>query len=208
MVQLVDSDIKTREVLGWKGVHLLHFMGSSVSQKLRIFLNLKGIPWHSHPVDLPLTRTSSRGFSASIRAGWCRFWCMTAPCTSRATISSSTSNGDFPHPAHCGRPRERHRSLAQARRRPASRPSWLSFRFVFTPPGPPNPGRCSKATPRTAPTVRGHPASGRKYRSNSGSARPGRFHRRAGTRLGVKVPCRLRRSRQGIDTHPYLMGEV
>ena len=39
MVQLVDSDIKTREVLGWKGVHVLHFAGSSCSQKLRIFLN-------------------------------------------------------------------------------------------------------------------------------------------------------------------------
>src|SRR3954467_15413866 len=53
MVQLVDSDIKTREVLGWKGVHVLHFVGSSCSQKLRIFLNLKGIPWESHPIDLP-----------------------------------------------------------------------------------------------------------------------------------------------------------
>jgi glutathione S-transferase len=53
MVQLVDSDIKTREVLGWKGVHVLHFMGSSCSQKLRVFLNLKGIEWQSHPVDLP-----------------------------------------------------------------------------------------------------------------------------------------------------------
>ena len=52
MVQLVDSDIETREVLGWKGIHVLHFMGSSCSQKLRIFLNLKGIPWQSHPVDL------------------------------------------------------------------------------------------------------------------------------------------------------------
>ena len=52
MVQLVDSDIETREVLGWKGVHVLHFMGSSCSQKLRIFLNLKGIPWQSHPIDL------------------------------------------------------------------------------------------------------------------------------------------------------------
>jgi glutathione S-transferase len=52
MVQLVDSDIKTREVLGWKGVHVLHFMGSSCSQKLRIFLNLKGIKWESHLVDL------------------------------------------------------------------------------------------------------------------------------------------------------------
>jgi glutathione S-transferase len=53
MVQLVDSDIKTHEVLDWKGVHVLHFMGSSCSQKLRIFLNLKGIPWQSHPIDLP-----------------------------------------------------------------------------------------------------------------------------------------------------------
>jgi len=43
MVQLVESDIKTREVLDWKGVHVLHFMGSSCSQKLRVFLNLKGI---------------------------------------------------------------------------------------------------------------------------------------------------------------------
>ena len=52
MVQLVDGDIKTREVLDWKGVHVLHFMGSSCSQKLRIFLNLKGIKWESHLVDL------------------------------------------------------------------------------------------------------------------------------------------------------------
>jgi glutathione S-transferase len=53
MVQLVDSDIKTREVLDWKGVHVLHFIGSSCSQKLRVFLNLKGIPWESHHIDLP-----------------------------------------------------------------------------------------------------------------------------------------------------------
>jgi glutathione S-transferase len=52
MVQLVDGDIATREVLDWKGVHVLHFMGSSCSQKLRIFLNLKGIKWESHHVDL------------------------------------------------------------------------------------------------------------------------------------------------------------
>jgi glutathione S-transferase len=53
MVQLVDSDVRTREVLEWQGVHVLHFMGSSCSQKLRIFLNLKQIPWHSHRIDLP-----------------------------------------------------------------------------------------------------------------------------------------------------------
>ncbi len=53
MVQLADGDIGTREVLTWKGVHVLHFSGSSCSQKLRVFLNLKGIDWVSHPVDLP-----------------------------------------------------------------------------------------------------------------------------------------------------------
>lgn len=52
MVQLVASDIRTEEVLGWRGVHLLHFPGSSCSQKTRIVLNLKGVEWVSHLVDL------------------------------------------------------------------------------------------------------------------------------------------------------------
>ncbi|MEM9085046.1 MAG: glutathione S-transferase family protein [Pseudomonadota bacterium] len=52
MVALSPKDILTREVLDWKGVHLLHFMGSSCSQKTRIALNLKGVDWTSHHVDL------------------------------------------------------------------------------------------------------------------------------------------------------------
>jgi len=52
MVKLANEDILTKEVLDWEGVHLLHFMGSSCSQKIRIFLNLKGIDWVSHHVDL------------------------------------------------------------------------------------------------------------------------------------------------------------
>jgi ganglioside-induced differentiation-associated protein 1 len=51
-MQLLDSDIKTREVLDWKGVHLIHFQGSSCSQKARIFLNLKDIGWTSHHLNL------------------------------------------------------------------------------------------------------------------------------------------------------------
>ena len=50
---LHESDIQTREVLDWKGVHLLHFMGSSCSQKTRIFLNVKGIDWTSRMIDIP-----------------------------------------------------------------------------------------------------------------------------------------------------------
>ena len=53
MVQLVDCDIKTREVFDWKGIHVLHGIMSTCSKKLRIFLNLKGIEWQSHVIDLP-----------------------------------------------------------------------------------------------------------------------------------------------------------
>ena len=49
---LADQDIQTREVLKWKGLHVFHFPFSSCSQKLRIFLNLKGAEWVPHPIDL------------------------------------------------------------------------------------------------------------------------------------------------------------
>jgi ganglioside-induced differentiation-associated protein 1 len=52
MVQLVDADIRTREVLGWTGLHLCHYQGSSCSQKIRAILSLKSASWESHPVDL------------------------------------------------------------------------------------------------------------------------------------------------------------
>lgn len=52
MVQLLDADIRTKEVLGWKGLHLFHHQFSSCSEKVRIFLNLKGLDWESHIVDL------------------------------------------------------------------------------------------------------------------------------------------------------------
>ena len=51
-MQLIDSDIKTREVLDWQGLHLFHYQGSTCSQKTRIFLNLKGINWTPHHIDL------------------------------------------------------------------------------------------------------------------------------------------------------------
>jgi glutathione S-transferase len=52
MVKLYEKDIKTKEVKEWKGVHLFHFASSSCSQKVRIVLNLKGIDWISHPINL------------------------------------------------------------------------------------------------------------------------------------------------------------
>lgn len=52
MVKLTKDDVKTKEVLGWQGLHVFHFPFSSCSQKLRIFLNLKGAKWESHSIDL------------------------------------------------------------------------------------------------------------------------------------------------------------
>jgi len=52
MVKLYEKDIKTKQVKEWKGVHLFHFASSSCSQKTRIVLNLKGIDWVSHPINL------------------------------------------------------------------------------------------------------------------------------------------------------------
>lgn len=52
-MRIPDHDVTTEEVKSWQGLHLLHFAGSSCSQKVRILLNEKGIPWESHPVDLP-----------------------------------------------------------------------------------------------------------------------------------------------------------
>lgn len=57
MVQLIDSDIRTREVLDWQGLHIFHARMSSCSQKLRIFLNLKGITWEGHEMNLAESET-------------------------------------------------------------------------------------------------------------------------------------------------------
>ena len=62
MVRLSDGDIRTREVLDWQGLHILHGPMSSCSQKLRIFLNLKGIEWQGHQLNLTENETYSAWF--------------------------------------------------------------------------------------------------------------------------------------------------
>lgn len=52
MVRLADTDIKTREVLSWKGLHFLYHPASSCSRKVRMFLTLKRAVWESHVVDV------------------------------------------------------------------------------------------------------------------------------------------------------------
>jgi glutathione S-transferase len=62
MVKLADVDIKTREVLDWRGLHVFHMPLSSCSQKLRIFLALKGLEWESHEIDLMANENFSEWF--------------------------------------------------------------------------------------------------------------------------------------------------
>ena len=51
-MQLDDGEIKTREVIAWKGLHLFHFGQSSCSQKVRILLRELGIDFTPHPINL------------------------------------------------------------------------------------------------------------------------------------------------------------
>ena len=62
MAEILSENIKTKEILDWQGIHLLHFSGSSCSQKLRIFLNYKGIKWQSHSISIATGQNYSNWF--------------------------------------------------------------------------------------------------------------------------------------------------
>jgi len=140
MVQLADGDIKTREVLGWKGVHALHFAGSSCSQKLRIFLNLKGIPWHSHPIDLPSNENMLPWFLGINPRGLVPVLVDDGAVHIESNDIIQYLEKKFPTPKliPAGHENEvaallKHEDNLHLDLRT------LSFRFVFAPPGPPKP---------------------------------------------------------------------
>jgi ganglioside-induced differentiation-associated protein 1 len=62
MVQLAKGDIATQEVFDWKGIHLLHFSGSTCSKKIRILLDYKQVDWVSHPINLIKRENNSDWF--------------------------------------------------------------------------------------------------------------------------------------------------
>jgi glutathione S-transferase len=146
MVQLVDSDIKTREVLGWKGVHVLHFTGSSCSQKLRIFLNLKGIPWESRHIDLPGNENLRPWFLGINPRGL-------VPVLVHDGVVHIESNDIIQHlekafPAPKLIPAGHENEVAALLKHEDDLHldlRTLSFRFVFTPPGPPKPAEALKS---------------------------------------------------------------
>ena len=61
-MKLLSSDIKTKEILDWKGVHLLNYQLSACSMKTRIYLNLKKIPFTSHQINLSAGENFSEWF--------------------------------------------------------------------------------------------------------------------------------------------------
>src|ERR1700733_8241923 len=140
MVQLVDSDIRTREVLDWKGVHILHFAGSSCSQKLRVFLNLKGIPWQSHPIDLPAYENMQPWFLGINPRGLVPVLVHDGAVHIESNDIIQYLEQKFPAPKliPAGHETEvaallKHEDDLHLDLRT------LSFRFVFAPPGPPKP---------------------------------------------------------------------
>ena len=140
MVQLIDADIFTREVLGWNGVHVLHFVGSSCSQKLRIFLNLKNIAWHSRPVDLPNNENFKPWFLGINPRGLVPVLVHDGAVHIESNDIIQYLEKVFPKPRliPAGHENEvaallRHEDDLHLDLRT------LSFRFVFAPPGPPKP---------------------------------------------------------------------
>ena len=146
MVQLVDSDIKTREVLAWKGVHVLHFMGSSCSQKLRIFLNLKGIKWQSHLVELHTNENFRPWFLGINPRGLVPVLVHDGAVHIESNDIIQYLEKTFPAPRliPAGHENEvgallKHEDDLHLDLRT------LSFRFVFAPPGPPKPAEALKS---------------------------------------------------------------
>jgi len=140
MVKLLDSDIRTRDVLGWKGVHVLHFSGSSCSQKLRVYLNLKGIPWQSHPVDLPKNENMQPWFLGINPRGLVPVLVHDGAVHIESNDIIQDLEGKFPTPRLIPEGYEnevaallKHEDDLHLDLRT------LSFRFVFAPPGPPKP---------------------------------------------------------------------
>ncbi len=61
-MKLDEKSITTRSVTQWRGLHLLNFRMSSCSQKVRIFMNMKGLKYTSHSIDIAKQEHTSSWF--------------------------------------------------------------------------------------------------------------------------------------------------
>ncbi len=211
MVQLLDGDIKTREVLDWKGVHILHFAGSSCSQKLRVFLNLKGIPWQSHPVDLPANENFRPWFLGINPRGL-------VPVLVHDGAVHIESNDIITH---------LEQAFPTPRLIPAGHESevaallhheddlhldlrTLSFRFVFAPPGPPKPAEAlASYAANGSGTVRGEVDPEKRVQIEfwQRATRDG-FTDAQARASAQKFRAEFDQLDQRLAQQPYLMGEA
>jgi glutathione S-transferase len=211
MVYLIDSDIRTREVLGWKGVHVLHFMGSSCSQKLRISLNLKGINWESHLVDLFTNENFSPWFLGINPRGLVPVLVHDGAVHIESNDIIQYLEKTFPTPKLIPNGHEnevaallKHEDDLHLDLRT------LSFRFVFAPPGPPKPAESLKSYAMNGSgTVQGSKDHDRDIQIEfwQRAAREGFTDERS--RASAQ---KFRAEFDGLNTqltqHPYLMGDT
>lgn len=210
MVQLVESDIATREVLGWTGVHVLHFTGSSCSQKLRIFLNLKRIAWQSHLVDLTTNENFKPWFLGINPRGLVPVLVHDGAVHIESNDIIQYLEKQFPTPKLIPAGYEdevaallRHEDDLHLDLRT------LSFRFVFNPPGPPKSETALKSYAENGTgTVRGSKDREKEIQI--------KFWKRAAehgiTDEQARISARKFRTEfdaleQRLSQHRYLMGE-
>jgi len=211
MVQLVDADIKTREVLGWRGVHLLHFMGSSCSQKLRIFLNLKAIPWQSHLVDLMANENFQPWFLGINPRGLVPVLVHDGTVHIESNDIIQYLEQKFPTPKliPAGHESEvaallKHEDDLHLDLRT------LSFRFVFAPPGPPKPAASLKSyAANGSGTVGGEKDRDREIQIEfwERAAREGFTDERARA-SAQKFRAEFEALERRLAQRPYLMGDT
>jgi glutathione S-transferase len=209
VVQLLDSDIETREVLDWKGVHLIHYMGSSCSQKVRIFLNLKGIDWESHTIDLLANENVEPWFLGINPRGLAPVLVHNGAVHIESNDIIQYLENVFPEPRliPAGHEKEvaallKHEDDLHLDLRT------LSFRFVFNPPGPPKtPEQLKKYRTNGTGTVRGHKDGDREIQLEwwERAAKEGYTDER--TRAAAqKFRAEFASLDERLAQHPYLLG--
>ena len=211
MVQLVDSDIRTREVLDWKGVHVLHFMGSSCSQKLRIFLNLKGIKWESHLVDLFTNENFTPWFLGINPRGLVPVLVHDGAVHIESNDIIQYLEKKFPTPRliPSGHENEVTKLLKHEDDLHLDLRT-LSFRFVFAPPGPPKPAESLKSYAMNGSgTVQGSKDHDREIQIEfwERAAREG-FTDERSRASAQKFQAEFEALDKRLAQHPYLIGDT
>jgi glutathione S-transferase len=210
MVQLVDSDIKTREVLDWKGVHVLHFTGSSCSQKLRIFLNLKGIPWESHHIDLPGNENFRPWFLGINPRGLVPVLVHDGAVHIESNDIIEHLEKSFPAPRLIPEGHENEVSALLKHEDDLHLDlRTLSFKFVFAPPGPPKPAEMLKSYAENGSgTVQGAPDPEKRIQIEfwERTAKEG-FTDEAARASARKFRAEFDALDKRLAAQPYLMGE-